>query len=126
MYADNHRRSASQRVNDEFLRRMTGGELTSNAEQSVQASLGACLGKSESAKYRDSAERESDCPTTVPAPSLAMVYSPRQCWRNVLSPEEGLRQGSIFSDLVLPFEPYGNGGNGCGCNSRGTEVRTRR
>lgn len=120
MYADNHRRSASQRVNDDFLRRMTGGEMTSNAEQTAQAS------HTERGEQRESGEREGNCPTTVHAPSLAMVYSPRQCWRNVLSPEEGLHRGSIFSELVLPFEPSDNGSSGCGCNSRGTEVRTRR
>lgn len=126
MYADNHRRSASQRVNDAFLRRMTGGELTSHAEPAVPTLQAVRSDHSESAKRAEATEQTTDCPTTVHAPSLAMVYSPRQCFRNVLSPEEGLRQGTIFSELVLPFEPYGTGSNGCGCNSRETEVRTRR
>lgn len=120
MYADNHRRSASQRVNDDFLRRMMGGELTSNAEPTARAA------ERENAERPKISVQEDDCPSTLHAPSLAMVYSPRQCWRNVLSPEEGLQQGSIFSELVLPFEPDGKSNSGCGCNIRGTEVRTRR
>ena len=46
----------------------------------------------------------TSCPTEIAAPALAMVYSPRQCWRKLLDPEEGLKHGTIFAELVLPFE----------------------
>lgn len=57
----------------------------------------------------------TSCPTEIHAPALAMVYSPRQCWRKLLDPAEGLKQGTIFAELVLPFEavPHKGGKEGC-------------
>ena len=57
----------------------------------------------------------TSCPTEIDAPALAMVYSPRQCWRKLLDPAEGLKQGTIFAELVLPFEavPHKGGKEGC-------------
>ena len=57
----------------------------------------------------------TSCPTEIHAPALAMVYCPRQCWRKLLDPAEGLKQGTIFAELVLPFEavPYKGGKEGC-------------
>ena len=37
-------------------------------------------------------------------PSLAMVYSPVQEWRNIYEPEEALRHGSLFSELYFPLD----------------------
>ncbi|MDD7113763.1 MAG: spore coat associated protein CotJA [Lachnospiraceae bacterium] len=34
---------------------------------------------------------------------LAMAYVPWQTWGNLYKPEEGLKQGTIFKDLNLPF-----------------------
>ena len=57
----------------------------------------------------------TSCPTEIAAPALAMVYCPRQCWRKLLDPEEGLKHGTIFAELVLPFEaaPHKGGKEGC-------------
>ncbi|MBE6553551.1 MAG: spore coat associated protein CotJA [Ruminococcaceae bacterium] len=33
-----------------------------------------------------------------------MVYAPRQCWQNLLDPEAALANGTLFGDLILPFE----------------------
>ncbi len=57
----------------------------------------------------------TSCPTEIDAPALAMVYCPRQCWRKLFDPEEGLRHGTIFAELVLPFEavPHKGGKEGC-------------
>ncbi|MBQ9760993.1 MAG: spore coat associated protein CotJA [Clostridia bacterium] len=49
-------------------------------------------------------------------PSLAMVYSPIQGWQNLLSPAEGLAEGSIFTELIKPLEVGGANcplGGGC-------------
>ena len=37
-------------------------------------------------------------------PSLAMVYSPKQTWRNIYEPDEALNKGTLFSDLYFPLE----------------------
>ena len=72
----------------------------------------------------DGTTRESDntddytCPTTLHAPSLAMVYSPKQCWRNLFDPTTGLSRGTIFAELSMPLEVVSH--NGC------KEVRNRR
>lgn len=40
-------------------------------------------------------------------PSLAMVYAPTQCFRNMYEPAEGLSRGTIFAELD---KPLGKGG----------------
>lgn len=35
---------------------------------------------------------------------LAMAYIPNQAWQNLLSPENALMNGTIFRELVFPFE----------------------
>ena len=109
MYSENNRRSARLRADDEFLRRMTGGDLIGNGCPTVPMNEApsptpmcdirprlSCNGNNNSVSH--------DCPNTVGAPSLAMVYSPKQCWRSILSPKEGLTAGTIFTELVLPLE----------------------
>ncbi len=48
--------------------------------------------------------QNNECPTRIPAPSLAMTYCPKQCWRRILDPAQGLSAGSIFEELILPLE----------------------
>ena len=65
-----------------------------------------------------SANGDRGCPTHTHTPALAMVYSPKQCWRNLLDPASGLSEGTIFAELILPLEvPVKNGTK---------EVKTRR
>ena len=35
---------------------------------------------------------------------LAMAYIPNQTWQNLLSPESALQSGTVFRELVFPFE----------------------
>jgi hypothetical protein len=44
---------------------------------------------------------------------LAMVYSPIQCFRDVYDIDTALMQGTVFSELDLPFmgASVGKGGN---------------
>ncbi len=48
-------------------------------------------------------EQSYNCAMQAWAPSLAMVYSPEQCWQGILEPSEALAHGSLFSELVKPF-----------------------
>ncbi len=123
MYSDNNRRACSYRANDAFLRQMLGGELAGchshekapmpSARQSYDPQNPPCDGSINNMQHGC-----GKCPTEIGAPSLAMVYSPRQCWKEVLDPMTGWKHGSIFSELILPFE-------GC-CKNVGTEVKTCR
>lgn len=40
---------------------------------------------------------------------LAMSYVPWQRWQNILEAEKGFHCGTIFRDLVKPFEHAGGG-----------------
>ena len=121
MYSETNRRASVRRSNDEFLRRMIGGELvahdraTMNSPVAVprvestapgfptldQQSKTSCDGtpRGESAGMGG-----ESCPLYVKTPSLAMVYAPRQCWQNLFEPQTALANGTLFADLVLPFE----------------------
>ena len=70
--------------------------------------------KCESGRYDDSAvsagasapDKAPSCDLgglVVSAPSLAMVYCPRQHWRAILSPDEALKRGTLFAELNMPF-----------------------
>ena len=53
---------------------------------------------------------------------LASVYSPLQEWREIYDIENGLKRGTIFKELDLPFYGDGRGGScnsGCGGGRNG-------
>ena len=123
MYSEKENRSGVQRANNEFLRKMLGGELMSGAvpvfneetpplpeyptrppcdgdpDYSMEGPVDAYCGKG--------------CDDPLKAPSLAMVYAPKQCWKGLYNPTEALKHGSQFAELVLPFEGYRKGRGGC-------------
>ena len=39
---------------------------------------------------------------------LAMAYVPYQRWRMLYNPEQGLARGTVFEELDMPMEVYGN------------------
>lgn len=90
MYRPNQS-SASGRANAEFLRRLTNGDY--GCEAPTRPVFNPQTGVSSNAV---------PCPTM---PSLAMVYSPVQGWNNRFeAPSKALSEGSLFKDLVKPFE----------------------
>ena len=109
MYSETHSRSARRRASDEFLRQMVGGKLAGkelpvlNLTQPPSHSGGgaSCNGSDTNGP--------GECSVQLSAPSLAMVYAPKQCWRNLLDPQSALENGSLFAELVLPLEVVGNG-----------------
>lgn len=111
MYSEHNHKNSARRANDDFLRRMLGGELTGDGYpvmslQSTDQSPVKEGGTNCQGLPRQEGEKacEKGCPTHVNAPSIAMVYAPRQCWRKLLDPSTGLSKGSIFEELVLPLE----------------------
>ena len=126
MYIESNRRAAESRADADFLRRMIGGELNCapNNRMRNDANTGRCC------EWRPQMRQEApvgpeggcgcqrpcdmSCPTQIAAPSLAMVYCPRQCWHKLLDPENALAHGSLFAELILPFEGRQIGGKeGC-------------
>ena len=144
MYFENNRRAAENRADADFLRRMLGGELSGSAcnrsdrscnrnTYDPRRAMGSCCewapqGRQPQARQEAPVKPENDCgcqkpcntscPTELHAPALAMVYSPRQCWRKLLDPAEGLKHGTIFAELVLPFEAVAQKGGKEGCARR--------
>jgi len=124
MYSDDHRQTPTHRANDAFLRQMLGGDLKGGELSRLQTETVKrpevwddrrvdCRGNllsGESAhpekSMRESGEQRDreTCPTEISAPALAMVYSPKQCWRKLFDPQSGLEHGSLFAELILPFE----------------------
>ncbi len=51
-------------------------------------------------------------PSVVDALPLAMVYAPRQKWRDAYAPDEALSRGTMFAELDKPFYP------GCSCGGK--------
>ena len=41
--------------------------------------------------------------------SLAMVYSPKQYWRKLYTPDEAMTHGTLFVELDKPFLEEGGG-----------------
>lgn len=110
MYSDYNRRAAVRRSNDEFLRRMLGGELArGEVPVSNLQPASASTAREQNAPSCDGSYENTEnaaCPDCIAAPSLAMVYSPKQCWRNLLEPQSGLEHGSVFAELIKPFQAY--------------------
>ena len=55
---------------------------------------------------------QDTCPETDEATlhdkPLAYAYVPIQRWRMLYTPDKGLRRGTIFEELDMPMEVYGN------------------
>ena len=118
MYSDNGRSACVHRANDEFLRRMIGGEVVRGGLPEVRMDLSVRPTPPQSIPSCDGENPCEECPTHVHAPALAMVYAPMQCWRNLFDPHLALRHGTLFAELVLPLE---------GCKKLGEgEVRPHR
>ena len=105
MYSDNGRHASVHRANDEFLRRMIGGEVVRTELPVVSMESPVLPDYSQDGGAScDGSIIKGECPTHVHAPSLAMVYAPMQCWRDLLDLQSALRHGTLFAELVLPFE----------------------
>ena len=48
-----------------------------------------------------------DMPAFPKSTPLAMAYVPFQSWGDTMSPEDALNCGTLFNDLVYPFERGG-------------------
>ena len=125
MYPDNERLSL-RRSDDEFLRRLRGGEfgggripLQPEGTVPVASAGGINLPPETAGNSETGYSYLSGIPGSVcKMPSLAMVYSPLQDWKGILEPDVGLSHGSIFTDLIKPLEVV--------MRSGGMEVNTRK
>ena len=121
MYSENSKNASMQRANNEFLRRMLGGELSVGSLPVFNSEVPALpeypvrppCNDGESAENGSIGEMEEHCGGCANMPSLAMVYAPKQCWRKVFKPEDALMHGSQFAELVLPFDGAGKAKGGC-------------
>ena len=131
MYSEN-KYTAVRRTNDEFLRRMIGGELSGSPmpRQDMEPSEKPSSCHPCQEQHHKPPCNSGDpvpngcvptppcCPTQVHAPSLAMVYAPKQCWQSILDPVTALSEGSLFAELILPL--------GSSCQNVKKEVCNRR
>lgn len=108
---EKNNRTAGWRSDDEFLRRMLGGNF-SNRDLPVMspsvgiptpANLDRAGAETRNADNGSGTENgnENGC---CRYPSLAMVYAPEQKWKNLTEPAKALKEGTLFCALVKPFE----------------------
>ena len=118
MYFENEKHRSRQRSNDEFFRRMNADELHLGATGSDIPTFCRTDIPRRDVSPRTSCNGTPNTPDTAPSdwyasckmPSLAMVYAPVQAWQELLTPLDGLHQGSIFRELIKPLEvsPFGS------------------
>lgn len=124
MYSENEKQYSRRRSGDEFLRRMRNEEFLSRLSSGSdiptfsrsdiprvdQTPRTGCDGttRNENGGMSEQTNRYG-----CSMPSLAMVYSPIQKWQKMLSPEEALSKGSMFVELIKPFEGDNTDGGGC-------------
>lgn len=130
MHSENTKNASLRRANDEFLRRMLGGELGRAEDVSSLGCPIPCSRRAVGGAPINKARRDPmpppcnegdcahSCPKEIGAPALAMVYSPLQCWDGLLPPEKALRAGSQFAALVLPLEQDRKSRESEVCNQR--------
>ena len=80
-------------------------------EQREQQRDFACPGTGEpwqNGSLGDAGSGNLGCAAECSDKQLAMVYSPKQCWRMIFSPADAMRHGTMFEELYKPLEGYGN------------------
>lgn len=103
MYDPKH--SASERrLDNEFLRRMSFGDFSERSVPTMNRPSARPNGACSSCGDGHSAIPSCPHPMDPAMPSLAMVYVPKQEWRCTLDPHDALMHGSLFSELIKPFE----------------------
>ena len=103
MYDPKH--SASERrLDNEFLRRMSFGEFSERSVPTMNRQPARQNGACSSCGDGHGAVPSCPHPMDPMMPSLAMVYVPKQEWRCTLAPHDALMHGSLFSELIKPFE----------------------
>ena len=89
MYMDDDTRSPRDRIGDEMLRRMLdGGAPRTGDLPPVETRKSPCLPQGG---------------WGLSSHPLGMVYAPLQSFRNLYDRETALKQGTLFSELDLPF-----------------------
>lgn len=114
MYFENEKHRSRQRSNDEFFRRLNADDLHLGIAGSDIPTFSRTDIPQRDVSPRTSCNGTSNEPapgnSSCKMPSLAMVYAPVQAWQELLSPLDGLHQGSIFKELIKPLEvsPFGS------------------
>ena len=98
MYFSQNRKAAERRAGDEYLRRMVGAGHPAKEESMPTA--GSSPASSAAPEGTPSTPNSSEIRTA----SLAMVYCPKQAFRNLYEPDVALSRGTLFAELDLPFE----------------------
>ena len=99
---ERNNRFAGRRSDDEMLRRMLFGGET--GRRRIQAEEGPSCPVMERVDPNGAGVDCTGAEAGTQGRALAMVYSPEQKWQNLLNPESALYHGSLFRDLVKPFE----------------------
>jgi len=104
MNTKNENFTPRERVDAEFLEKLL---RENDSEEMLPASAAPQMRTCDSCASRRTAPRRTPAPRNnnapCSAPSLAMVYSPKQEFTDLFEPEEGLWRGTIFMQLDKPL-----------------------
>lgn len=105
MYFSPNRKPSQRRANDEFLRRSVSAEP--HAHDESVPTLSRPPEGAMPAPISPLSDQGAPCKEPLCAPSLAMVYCPKQAFGDLYDLETALRRGTLFAPLDLPFEGKG-------------------
>ncbi len=96
MYTEDDTMTPRERISEDMLRRMLDGDYKNNGDNNVweHRGNGSCNNKNSNTNGGSWALRGYP---------LASVYAPYQEFRGLYDKEKALKQGTIFSELDLPF-----------------------
>lgn len=112
MYTQDDTMTPRERISEDMLRRMLGGDYRNNANNTNNANNGNnAWERRENGSCNNHSNGGSWALRGYP---LASVYAPYQEFRGLYDKETALNQGTLFSELDLPFMGAGIANNG-GC-----------
>lgn len=94
MYTEDDTMTPRERISEDMLRKMLGGEYKNNGDNAWERRENGCYNKNSNAKGGSFALRGYP---------LASVYAPYQEFKGLYDKETALKQGTIFTELDLPF-----------------------
>ena len=98
----NPRDNSRERINENYLRQMLRDDARYSAQREGRTSRNADYSQSVPACEMDG----NGYMSVTNGQPLAMVYAPKQEFRNLYDTKTALRSGTLFKELYFPFMGY--------------------
>ncbi len=98
MYTEDDTMTPRERISEDMLRRMLDGDYKNNGNNGTNA-----WERRDNGSYNNKNSNTNGGSWALRGYPLASVYAPYQEFKGVYDRETALKQGTIFSELDLPF-----------------------